>query len=69
MSKTLSTIDRAACRTITDAAFPALEEVAKQFGLTLKRESGRFDPAAGTFTMKVTFVCQTEDGIPADWTR
>jgi hypothetical protein len=66
---TITQIDRNAIRTINAEALPALEEIAKQFGLTLKQEGGRFDPTAGTFTMKVTFVCQTADGIPADWSR
>jgi hypothetical protein len=55
------------CDLISADAKIALEMVAEQFGLQLKRGRGQYDPTNGTFTMKWTFVCETEDGIPADF--
>ncbi len=60
---TIQKFDRPACRTVSEAAEAALTEVAAQFGLTLKKESGRFSSEA--FTFKATFQAQTEDGVPA----
>ena len=47
----------------------ALTKVAEKYGLTLKIEGGRFDPSGGTFSPKITFVCATADGIPADFAQ
>lgn len=60
---TIQKFDRAACRTVSAAAEEALAEVAEKFGLTIKKESGRFSSEA--FTFKLTFQAQTEDGVPA----
>ena len=62
-------MNRQAVNTISDEALKALEAVAAKHGLALKRESGRFEPSAGTFTAKFTFVCKTETGVPSDFTR
>ncbi len=63
----ITQFNKSACNTVADEAMAALQEVATRHGLTLKREGGRFD--TGSFTLKTTFVCTTEGGIPADWAR
>jgi len=65
----IKVMDRNTVSTISDCSQSALEKVAEKHGLILKKERGTFDPSAGTFTMKFTFVCETEDGIPADFAR
>jgi hypothetical protein len=47
----------------------ALQVVAAKHGLTLKQERGSYDPDAGSFTGKWSFVCVSEDGIPSDFAR
>jgi len=61
----ITRIDRKACRTIDEAAEKALQEVAEKFGLTVKRESGRFDSTK--FTAKFSFLAVGESGVPKDF--
>ena len=67
MTAPIKTMSRANCEIISATARTALEMVAEQYGLTLKQERGTYDPGAGTMTSKWTFVCEGEDGIPADF--
>ena len=65
----MTQMSRENCALISEDAKMALEMVAEQYGLQLKQGRGTYDPPAGTFTMKWTFVCETEGGIPADFIR
>ena len=67
MSEKITRMNRQTIKPIADDAEMALQMVAEQYGLTLKREAGRFSDT--NFTVKFTFVCETEDGIPADFVR
>jgi hypothetical protein len=58
----ISRIDRATCRNISDQAEAALKVLADELGLSLKRESSRFDPLGGTVTVKLTFGVQNASG-------
>ena len=60
-------LNRQAIKPIFEDAESALQMVAERYGLTLKRESGSFTATA--FTVKFTFQCETEGGIPADFVR
>lgn len=64
---TIKHFDRAACKRFQAAALAALEQVAKDHGVTIQDGAGRFD--AGSFTMK--FVASTigEDGKANDPAR
>jgi hypothetical protein len=66
---TVTKFDRKTCRTVSADAEEALEAVAAKFGLTLKRESGRF--SHDSFTAKFTFAVVAADGsgAPADFAR
>ena len=52
---------------ISEDAEVALQIVAEEYGLILNPENGSYD--RGRFTTKWTFVCETEDGVPADFVR
>ena len=67
--KKILEMNRSNITAISAAAEAALQKVAAQYGLILKQERGTFSPADGTFTTKWTFVCETENGIPADFIR
>ena len=43
------------------------DAVAERYGLTLKREAGRFSDT--DFTVKFTFQCVAENGVPAEFKR
>jgi len=58
---TITNIDRKACTDIIKASEVALQEVAKQFGLTLTIKGGKFDPVTGTFAPKVEFAVEGAD--------
>jgi hypothetical protein len=60
-------IDPKACVIIGDDALAALATVAEKHGLTLTRESGRYDDS--NFTLKVKFTVVTSDGAPADFAQ
>lgn len=66
---TITEMNKANVERVAESAEAALRIVAKDFGLTLERENGRYDPHAGTFTTKWTFVCSTESGIPTDFSK
>tara|TARA_R110000824_G_scaffold260899_1_gene449507 strand:- start:433 stop:843 length:411 start_codon:yes stop_codon:yes gene_type:complete len=65
----ITKMNRANVNLIADEAGEALKAVAEKYGLILKPGRGAFDPSAGTFTPKFTFICETEDGVPADFAR
>ena len=67
MSKAITEMTRKNMNLIDGDVEAALQKVAEERGLTLKKERGSFNPTAGTYTIKWTFVVQTEDGIPADF--
>ena len=69
MSLDITTMNRGAADHIGERAYKALQAEALGMGLTLNRERGLYDPGAGTFTFKGTFVCKTESGIPSDFVR
>ena len=54
---------------LAEEATEALSLIAEMHGVTLKQERGSYDPSAGSFTSKWTFVCVNESGIPADFAR
>lgn len=58
---TIETIDRAACKAITEAARVALEQVANDLGLTVKLGGGKYDPTTGTFSPKIEFALPDSD--------
>jgi hypothetical protein len=63
--KPIKTFDRATCRTLSDAALAALQEVAERHGLQVEAGRGSFAPS--DFTVKFTFKVVGEGGIsPAD---
>jgi hypothetical protein len=63
----ITQMNRQTIKPISEDAKIALQKVAEQYGLILKQEAGRFSNT--NFTVKFTFVCETEDGIPADFAR
>tara|TARA_R110000824_G_C14928461_1_gene648479 strand:- start:131 stop:538 length:408 start_codon:yes stop_codon:yes gene_type:complete len=65
----ITKLDRTSVNLIADEAGEALKAVAEKYNLILKPGRGTYDPSAGTFTPKFTFVCETEDGVPADFAR
>ena len=67
MTTTIKTFDPTACGTISGEAVAALQLVAEEYGLTVKRGRGTYDSA--TFTFKVTFIAQGDNGIPADFAK
>ena len=67
MTPPITAMTRQTIKPITEDAELALQMVADQYGLTLTRGPGRFSGAS--LTVKFTFACSTEDGIPVDFAR
>lgn len=65
----ITEINKSTVQTLAEEATAALRAVAEKHGITLKRERGSYDPSAGSFTGKWTFVCVSESGIPSDFAR
>lgn len=65
----ITKFDRINVNSVADDAGEALKAVAEHYGLILKPGRGTYDPSAGTFTTKWIFVCEGEDGVPADFAR
>ena len=65
----ITEINKSTVQTLAEEATEALLAIAEAHGLTLKQERGVFDPRAGFFTGKWTFVCVSESGIPSDFAR
>jgi len=67
MTDRITQINRQTIKLIDEDAQVALQLVAEQYGLILKRERGTYD--SGTFTTKWSFTVETEAGVPADFAR
>lgn len=52
----ISTMDKAAAKTISAAVEKALQAVAKEHGLTLQMKGGSYDPHSGTYQPKMEFT-------------
>jgi hypothetical protein len=62
---TLTQLDRASVRRLTDEAERALEAVAEKYGMALKRGTGSY--SLDRLTVKFDFAVTTESGAPADF--
>lgn len=65
----ITQINKSTVQLLAEEATEALLAIAEAHGLTLKQERGSYDPDAGSFTGKWSFVCVSEDGIPSDFAR
>ena len=65
----ITKINKSTVQLLAEEATEALLAIAEAHGLTLKQERGSYDPDAGSFTGKWSFVCVSEDGIPSDFAR
>ena len=65
----ITQINKYTVQLLAEEATEALLDIAEAHGLTLKQERGSYDPDAGSFTGKWSFVCVSEDGIPSDFAR
>ncbi len=63
----ISIMNRKTIKPISEDAMLALQMVAEQYGLELKQEAGRFSDTS--FTVKFTFQCVAEDGVPTEFAR
>ena len=68
-SKMIKTMDKESVTILNTEVAKAMAEIAEKHGLKIKKGSGTFDPSAGMFTPKFSFICETEDGIPSDFVQ
>ena len=67
IEKMIEKMNRKSARELEQEAELALMEVAERYGLTVKRETGRFSDVS--LTLKFTFSVATTEGVPADFAR